>query len=113
MLQECTALVRKGLLLVDPALYIIIPLVSEGKSGQLAVWETIHSTNKQYRVHLFTLTNWSKPTPHSITPTSPGGAADSIESVARVTGVGGHSALWSAVSGSSTTIVDVPICQYR
>ncbi len=100
---------RKGLLLVDPALYIIIPLISEGKSEQLAVWETIHSTNKQYKVHLLTLTNWSKPTPHLITPTSPGAAADSIESEARVTGVGGHSVHWSVVSGS-TTIVNVPIC---
>ncbi len=50
-LQEYTAVVRKGLLPGDPALYIIIPLVSEGKSGQSAVWETIHSTNKQYKVH--------------------------------------------------------------
>ncbi len=41
----------KGLLLEDPALYIIIPLVSEGKSRQSAVWEMIHSTNKQYKVH--------------------------------------------------------------
>ncbi len=35
MLQECTALEKKGLLLGDPALYIIIPLASEGKSGQV------------------------------------------------------------------------------
>ncbi len=45
MSQECTALELKGLMPVDPALYIIIPLVSGSKSGQLTVWETIHSTN--------------------------------------------------------------------
>ena len=50
-MQEYTAVVRKGLLPGDPALYIIIPLVSEGKSGQLTIWETIHSTNEQYKVH--------------------------------------------------------------
>ncbi len=57
MLQECTALELKGMLSGDPSLYIIIPLVSGGKSGQLAVWETIHLTNKQYKVHLLTLTS--------------------------------------------------------
>ena len=41
----------KGLLLVDPLLYMIIPFISRGKLMQLAVWETILSTNKQYRVH--------------------------------------------------------------
>ncbi len=60
MLQECTELERKGLLLVDPALYIIIPLVSVGKSGQLAVWETIYTQqiNTTESIPL-TLTNWS------------------------------------------------------
>ena len=41
----------KGLLLVDPLLYMIIPFISRGKLMQLAVWETILSTNKQYRLH--------------------------------------------------------------
>ncbi len=76
----------------DPALYTIIPLVSEGKSGQLAVWEKVYTqqTNSTKSIPL-TLTIKSKPTPHSITPTSPGAA--SIESVVSVTGdrVGGHS----------------------
>ncbi len=50
--------------------------------------------NKQTVQILFlTLTHWSKPTPQSITATSPGG--DFIESVASVTGVGGHSVHWS------------------
>ncbi len=49
-MQECVAVEVKGLLLVDPALYIIIPLVSV-KSRQISVWEMIHSTNKQYKVH--------------------------------------------------------------
>ncbi len=44
------------------------------------------------------MTHWSWPTPHSITPTSPGSV--SSESVARVTGVGGHSVLWSLTSSS-------------
>ena len=91
------ALEPRGLLLVDPpSLYIIIPLVSEGRSGQLAVWETIHSTNNSTKSISLTLTSWSKPTPHSITPTSPGGA--SIESVPSVTGEGGHSVHWSQTS---------------
>ena len=104
MLQECTALEEKGLLLVDTALYIIIPLVSGGNSGQLAVWEMIHSTIDNRAQSLLsmiqqtnstksiprTLTHWSRSTPHS-TLTSPGGA--SIESVASVTGVDGHSVL--------------------
>ncbi len=35
MLHKCTALELTGLLLGDPALYVIIPLVSEGKSEQV------------------------------------------------------------------------------
>ncbi len=98
MLQECTALEPKGLLPVDPPLYIIIPLFSEGKSGQLAVWEIVRAIYKQLQspFHL-TLTIKSKPTPHSITPTSLG-SISSESSVARVTGVGGHSAHWSLTS---------------
>ncbi len=49
----------KGLLSRDPALYTIIPLVSEGKSRQLAVLETIHSTNKQYK-YLFVVQDYSQ-----------------------------------------------------
>ena len=64
--------------------------------------DDIHSTNKQYKVHLFTLTNWSQPIPHSITSTDPDGVPSS-ESVAVVyTGVGGHRVHWSAAIGSAT-----------
>ncbi len=41
MLQEYTAVELKGLLSVDPALYMIIPLVSEGKSGQVVGGEFV------------------------------------------------------------------------
>ena len=63
---------------MDPALYIINPLVSEGNSGQSAVWETIHSTDKQYKVYSTYVDTLE---------------VASIESVASVTGVGGHSVL--------------------
>ncbi len=96
------ALVPRGLLLVDPSLYIIIPLVSEGKSGQLAVWEMIHSTNKQYTKFIrLTLTHWSKPTPHS-TQTDPCGVPSSESVASSIAGISGSSGDRSYVSGSIT-----------
>ncbi len=61
-----------------------------------SVWESMHSIKNPF--YKLTLTHWKRPTPHSITPTSPGDA--SSESVASVTDVGGLSVLtqcWVAV----------------
>ena len=64
--------------------------VSQG--SQLYGRQCTQQTNSTKFIPL-TLTIWSEPTPHSITPTSPGGAADSTESVASVTSIGGHSTI--------------------